>query len=78
MDAYMHHSASMSLNITIKTNTIAKKLHDWLLAVSFNMLLSTSIPSPLLLTWFNFNPGMDNLTWMSNHMPSKVWDEIDM
>ena len=26
---------------------------------------------PPLLTWFNFNP-----TWISYHMPSKMWDEI--
>ena len=26
---------------------------------------------PLLLTWINFNPSMDN-----NYMPRKVWDEI--
>ena len=26
---------------------------------------------PLLLTWFDFNPSMDN-----NHTPSKVWDGI--
>ena len=25
-----------------------------------------------LLTWINLNPRMD----LSNHMPSKLWDEI--
>ena len=28
-------------------------------------------PGPLLLTWFNFNPIMDNI---SDHIPSSVWD----
>ena len=28
-------------------------------------------PELLLPTWFNFNT-----TWISNHMPNKVWDEI--
>ena len=28
-------------------------------------------PGPHLLIWFNFTP-----VWISNHMPSKVWDEI--
>ena len=28
---------------------------------------------PLELTWFNINHG---LTWISNHMTSKMWDEI--
>ena len=27
---------------------------------------------PLLLTWFNLNPA-----WIGNHLPGKVWDEIN-
>ena len=29
------------------------------------------ILEPILLTWINFDPA-----WISNHKPSKVWDEI--
>ena len=34
--------------------------------------LTCADKGPLLLTWFNFNPSMDN----SSYMPDKVWDEI--
>ena len=39
--------------------------------VSLDIMFSTCMLLPLLLTWFNFNPA-----WISNHTPCKVWDEI--
>ena len=36
-------------------------------------MLENELQWPLLLTWFNFNPSMDEI---SNYIHYKVWDEI--
>ena len=74
----LHHSlwrnCSADKRLSPFRDIMCKTEYFWICIIYSYMYVWTHRgQSPLLLTWINLNPSLDNI---SNHLPGKVWGEI--
>ena len=63
-----HLNVSSELNQSINEYDLTRGLRIWLIYLHHSVLLHWH--------WGGIDPGSLIPTWISNHMPSKVWDEL--